>query len=302
MTPNLFLIGGMRCGSTTLNLLLSQHPSIYMSPVKEPCFFIAEYMRRELAANNGSIESVRAYEEMGKHRTRTTYDYLFENVQSERWIGEASHYLYAPDVRGVIKELSPDARIVVSFRDPTERLVSEYGRLIRDNKTQETLDEFVLRGTTVEGGRIVDYGGESKLGRGLQAHLVMPWLETFGRERVRFVFFEDLNNDPTGLASDLFGWLGIDTMFAPKVVHTQRGGHMRLPKLQSAMNSSLKASRYVKRLLPRLVKERIRASVYKKAVAKPTLQRDLEKSLRNFYRSDVVRLQEISQRDLSEWM
>jgi len=45
-TPNLFLIGGMRCGSTTLNLLLDQHPDIFMSGVKEPLYYVVESLRR----------------------------------------------------------------------------------------------------------------------------------------------------------------------------------------------------------------------------------------------------------------
>ena len=34
ITPNLFLIGGMRCGSTSLHLLFDQHDQINMSSVK----------------------------------------------------------------------------------------------------------------------------------------------------------------------------------------------------------------------------------------------------------------------------
>jgi hypothetical protein len=49
--PNLFLIGGMRCGSTALHLLLDQHDDINMSLVKEPCFFNAELKRQKLSNN-----------------------------------------------------------------------------------------------------------------------------------------------------------------------------------------------------------------------------------------------------------
>lgn len=47
MKANLFSIGGMRCGSTTIYHHLSSHPQIYMSPVKEPYFFSAEYWKKK---------------------------------------------------------------------------------------------------------------------------------------------------------------------------------------------------------------------------------------------------------------
>ncbi|RLA93238.1 MAG: hypothetical protein DRG83_21265, partial [Deltaproteobacteria bacterium] len=37
--PNLFVVGAMKAGTTSLYYLLKQHPQIYMSPVKEPHFF-----------------------------------------------------------------------------------------------------------------------------------------------------------------------------------------------------------------------------------------------------------------------
>ena len=52
MKVNLFLIGAMRAGSTTLYNYLKQHPEIFMSEVKEPYFFVAEYYRYLLQNQN----------------------------------------------------------------------------------------------------------------------------------------------------------------------------------------------------------------------------------------------------------
>ena len=41
-TPNFFIAGTGKAGTTSLYHYLRQHPQIYMSPVKEPCFFAAE--------------------------------------------------------------------------------------------------------------------------------------------------------------------------------------------------------------------------------------------------------------------
>ena len=46
--PNLFLIGGMRCGSTALHLLLDQNDQINMSSIKEPKFYLDEFKKQKL--------------------------------------------------------------------------------------------------------------------------------------------------------------------------------------------------------------------------------------------------------------
>src|SRR4051812_38262537 len=40
--PNLFLVGAPKAGTTSLYHYLDQHPEIFMSPIKEPCYFASE--------------------------------------------------------------------------------------------------------------------------------------------------------------------------------------------------------------------------------------------------------------------
>jgi hypothetical protein len=37
--PNLFIVGAAKAGTTSLYQYLSQHPAVYMCPIKEPNFF-----------------------------------------------------------------------------------------------------------------------------------------------------------------------------------------------------------------------------------------------------------------------
>ena len=40
--PNFFIVGAPKAGTTSLYHYLDQHPDIYMSPIKEPCYFSLE--------------------------------------------------------------------------------------------------------------------------------------------------------------------------------------------------------------------------------------------------------------------
>jgi hypothetical protein len=104
--PNFFLLGAGRCGTTTLHSMLQQHPGIFMSKVKEPSFFCSYFQ---------------------VVKDPVTYFRLFNPVDGERAIGEASHvYLSNPESATVLHELFPDAKFILIFRNPTERAYSLY--------------------------------------------------------------------------------------------------------------------------------------------------------------------------------
>lgn len=301
-TPNLFFIGGMRCGSTTLNLILGQHPDIFMSPVKEPRFFQAEDMRQRAA--RGEIAEARAegFAAQGRHRTPESYAALFEAAAGERWVGESSHYLYTPPVAQLIHDRCPGARILVSLRDPVARLISEYLYYRRVGRTETSFEHFVTATAELDdSGEIVGPRPGSRLRKGCQAELLAPWLEQFGPERLYPVFFEDLEARPLDTARAIYGWLGVDPGFDPRIVHTQKGGVPANPKLVKAMNARTPGLRRLKGMIPKLVKERLRAAIYAKTLTRPDISEDLTAKLRRYYGPDIARLQALTGRDLTAW-
>ena len=107
--PNLFIIGAMKSGTTTLHEYLDSHPQIAMSRIKEPGFFVEELTLRQ---------------------GEDWYLSLFEQDDRFRYRGESStHYTKLPVFRGVAERLSrfnPEARLIYIMRNPIERLVSHY--------------------------------------------------------------------------------------------------------------------------------------------------------------------------------
>src|SRR3982750_4919552 len=93
--PNLFLIGAMKSGTTSLHSYLASHPQIFMCPEKEPEFF----------AKN-AIWS----------RGEDWYLRLFDGATTEPVVGESSTvYSRIPHFPGVaerIAKFSPGARFI----------------------------------------------------------------------------------------------------------------------------------------------------------------------------------------------
>ena len=108
--PNLFIIGAMKSGTTSLHEYLNEHPDIFMSNVKEPGYFAEcmNYYPKDLA----------------------WYESLFKEAKGEMIIGESStNYTKLPictDVVNKIWEFNPDARFIYVMRDPIKRVISHY--------------------------------------------------------------------------------------------------------------------------------------------------------------------------------
>src|SRR5580704_16187248 len=113
--PNLFIIGAMKSGTTTLHEYLDSHPQIAMSRVKEPGFFVEELTHRQ---------------------GEDWYLSLFDQDSCFRYRGESStHYTKLPVYQGVAERLfrfSPDARLIYIMRNPFERTMSHYWHNVRD--------------------------------------------------------------------------------------------------------------------------------------------------------------------------
>src|SRR5688572_20545105 len=102
--PNLFLVGAPRCGTTALYTYLKAHPDVFMSPIKELHYFSTDLFQpapQAIIRNEGD------------------YMAMFAGAEGQRWVGEASpYYIYSATAPAAIKAFSPDARLVVTLRNP----------------------------------------------------------------------------------------------------------------------------------------------------------------------------------------
>src|SRR5688500_10257249 len=98
--PNLFLLGAMKSGTSSVYKGLSEHPAIFMAPAEPMHFSRPENWSR------GHKEYLR----------------LFQHASDEEYLGEASvEYTKRPFWSGVaerIHEFNPDARMLYVMRDP----------------------------------------------------------------------------------------------------------------------------------------------------------------------------------------
>jgi hypothetical protein len=105
-------------------------------------------------------------------------------------------------------------RIIISLRDPADRLWSAYRfqRSVGNNVRIGSFEEYlgILEQRHRDGIQPVPRDGLHGLRIGFYADYLGDWLDEFGDD-LRVVFLEDLKRDPRAVITTLCAWLGIDT-------------------------------------------------------------------------------------------
>lgn len=178
---NLFIIGVNKAGTSWLYYLLSQHPDIYMSDVKELYFFGSD---RE---GPGSLNA---------------YHDHFPFEQSYRYFGEATvTYYQEAQVADDIHAYNPEAQLLAIVRDPIQRLLSQY----RFHKQLGIVGEHESLAEALE-------GRPPGLYRDSHYEETLPaFAERFGDDQFRIVSLEAGKDAPERLWADLCSFLDLPT-------------------------------------------------------------------------------------------
>lgn len=123
--PNLFLVGEQKAGTSSLHKMLSMHPEIAMSHLKEPGYFCTDFHE----------ESDRYHKNNKYFSYRNINDYLklFESHGKEDYLGESSSiYFYSATALSNIAAFNKDAKIVLLLRDPVTFLPSLHSQYIKE--------------------------------------------------------------------------------------------------------------------------------------------------------------------------
>lgn len=194
--PSLFIVGAPKCGTTALYTYLKAHPDVFMSSPKEPQFFAEDLLGRRRNVSN--LESYLA---------------LFDTAGNRR-AGEASTaYLGSRSAVTGIKDFSPHAQILIMLRNPLEVMHAAHSERILDGN--ETILDFAYALAADErdqpGARPL-----KRMPRGMRyremvrfAPQVARYFETFGRENVHVILYEDFKSDTAKAYRETLGFLGL---------------------------------------------------------------------------------------------
>jgi hypothetical protein len=296
---DLVVVGVPKAGTGSLFAYLAQHPDICGSDLKETGYFNHYNPER----HTGPVPPI---EEYARH---------FSHWQGERYALEATPtYSYGglPVIRA-LRSVLGEPKIVISLRNPTDRLWSAYTfqRSVGNNAGIDSFEEYlaIMERRHEEGVRPVPGNGLHGLTIGFYADYLGDWLDEFGDD-MRVVFVEDLRRDPHAVVAGLFGWLGLDDGVVSDLDLEPRKvtRHPRSTRLAQAART---VKRRAERLgvLPPTARRRLRR-VYSHVNAggelterfDPTLREHVDDLYRESNRVTAQMLTDRGYRDLPEWL
>lgn len=228
------------------------------------------------------------------------YEKFFQSLGNESVCGEIStSYFYDLDAPKRLYEYNPRAKIIVSFRNPVERIISNHRHEIKLGHIQgsPSLEDGLVNNPA--------YVDQSKY----YTH-IKRWMEYFPRDQFLILLFDDLQNDAAGFAREIYQFVGVDDDFVP-------------PSLDSKANEGLvPKSRFLYEVLPivskvlrqvglgslvewlksRGVKKRI-STMNNRSAEQDVLavSPETEEKLRSILHEEVESLSGLLDRDLSFW-
>jgi len=311
--PNFFIIGAGKTGTTSLHGYLNQHPEIYMSPVKEPCYFAPEirtgnfspgfrgHVQRQTRKLKNILNDGEPVQPLGWiAQDWDNYLRLFRNVRAEKAIGEASAaYLWSAAAAANIHAQIPEARIVMILRDPAERAFSQYLHQVSVGLTRASFREHIERALRDPHQHLSIY--YPFLEAGLYAAQVKRFLDLFPRDQVRIYWYEEAWSNPSDLLRDLFQFLEVDPEFQADT--TRKSLERRRPRFARAHYYLKKFNiwRPLRAMVPESLRPGLRSAAFRSGSAIKIDPADRQ-FLIDYYRADVEHLSSMLNRDLSNWL
>ena len=318
--PNFLVIGAAKAASSSLHHYLGQHPDIYMSPNKEPNYFSFDgptplfRYPPECEGKSGAVRARVRNATLGNRiPSLEQYRQLFAKATSQHAVGESSvNYLYSEAAPGLIKALIPDVRMVAILRNPVDRAYSRFLHARRDGL--EPLADFAVA-LAAEKQRIAEGYAPAwhYRARGYYHQQLQRYYRHFDRKRIHIMLYDDFCAAPQWELRALFNFLEVDPCFVPDMSQQINvSGQPRLVARSWLLDHLLNQSNPLKTCAKRLLRpaalhlmRRVYVTCNSKREATPQygpLPQAMRRQLQEDFKSDILKLQDLINRDLSRWL
>lgn len=280
-SPNTFLIGVQKAGTSSFYDWLSQHPEI----------FAPEEMKDLHVFSSDEYYPKR----------KEMFSSFYKAYQEEKIILKGGvNYIYFPFVAERIFQFNPDAKLILILRNPVKRAVSAYNYFTNLGWETRTFSDALNQENP--NGSIRDQAAFSYKDHGYYYKQIQNLLNYFKREQIKIVLFEDIKQDQTKVYNDVCEFLNVKKHLPDFNVKNDSR-----PAKHQWINRILLGKNPLKVLFRPFIPVRYRNSFGKsirdmnKTTSKATMDYSAEyKLLKGVYQKDVDALSNFLNRDLKE--
>ena len=287
--PNFFFVGHTRSGTTSLKEELEQHPEIYF------------YYPKSWQKPNGPF----GFESSFKNEEEFLEE--FRGVKEKRVGQKRGDYLSCPWAAERIKKFSPNAKIIMTLRNPIDVMYSLHATMLY-RETVEDIEDFG-EALKMEEERKKKYGYKV-IPKKYHPHMlyretvrysqqVKRYFKLFGEENVKVTIFDEYIKNKSSTLRDILKFLDVDEDFEIKHLNTNAGRKYRNRTIHSAVMTNRFGVRGILRNIPGSAKvyRKINNSEFKRKPLEPSLRKSLQDDLKK----EIDELSLMLKKDLSYW-
>ncbi|MCL6538072.1 MAG: sulfotransferase domain-containing protein [Acidothermus sp.] len=298
--PDFLIIGAPKAGTTALYAALRAHPEIFMSPVKEPRFFLCD--PDTPPPRRGGPGDAQTYQEYVWRRG--DYEALFAAAPPGSVKGEASpFYLWDRAAHRRIRQLIPHAKLIAVLRDPIERAYSNWAHLYSAGlETHDLLTACEQEPARVRAGwapfwRYVELGRYGEQLRDLY--------RVFPRQQVLVLRYRDLRERPADVLDDIARFLGVRTGTICEIPVENVRPHPPENRRARALTAVLRMGSRIGHLFPPRLRELARTpllgALHREAGPRPPLTAAQRAVLLRYFEADIALLEEVTGQSFESW-
>jgi len=267
--------GFSRCGTTWLYRCLKEHPEICMSEPKETNFFQLEKPESKLGH----------------------YSKFFLKCKKNQIKGEVNpSYATNEGARKKIKKVNPNIKILFIIRTPIERSISQY--LYGNKYSKEKKININEKELKEKWGNKQHYYKYLKI-----------WYNTFPKENIYIINLDEVEDKPRKTLENLYSFLEVDKNFIPSLINQKENKihkyyFPKTHKLLKKINKKIKKSPFLIKLINTLSLNKLAQKISKlnrKEIEKPEISKKTRNYLKNQFKDEIIKLEELTGKDLSSW-
>ena len=223
--PDFFIIGGMKCGTSSLRLYLARHPQVVTPVKKEIHFFNTEKY------NNG-LDWYLSY-----FSPKTTADNFIS--------GEATPCLNHYGIWHKIHKHFPNIKLILLLRNPVDRTLSHYHHIARGLKHYHSFEQEIKKDlmnknhlSTASNAHDINRLVQSDcIGGSLYVYWLKEWLKIFSRENILILESEDFYQNTSDSMEQVHNFLELEKHHLSTYSPANQGSYTRItPSLRKALS------------------------------------------------------------------
>ena len=301
--PDFFVIGTPKGGTTALHAALLGHPQLFLSPVKEPKFFLCGGSAPTRATQRGPGDTHSAREWVWRE---SDYLSLFDGAPDGALAGESTpFYLYDRDAHLRLARAVPDARLIAVIRDPVDRAYSNWTHLWSDGlePVADFTEALALEDERVAAG-YAPFWHYTRMGR--YGEQLQHLYEHFPREQVLVLRYRQLAEAPVDTIATVCRFLGVDYHASVKSRPDNVHPYVRPGVKPAVLGRVIRAGAAVGSFAPpqvwRQVERPLRSALHAGGGRRPALAVDQRRDALTRFVDDIGLLEEVTGRSYSDWL